>query len=287
LIASGPTVASSGTRSDAWDLIQRRPLPPDLQFPPRVLEVLKEDRERAKMGTDGDQPSLLTSSLPPPASHPVFQASYTSLVGNNAVAVKAAADAAAEMGYHPVILTTQMSGEASQVAPLLVSFAHHLQATAQQSTPLTRASSPSPLPSADNPQFLMVATLPVALILGGETTVTLPPDCQGVGGRNQEMSLQGALSMRALGMRDAVMANIGTDGGDGPTDAAGAIVDGGMIERLDELAKASDALRRHDAYTYLSQQDTEGWSSLVKTGPTGTNVADVCIMLVHERGEHV
>jgi glycerate-2-kinase len=282
LIASGPTVPSSGTPSDAWNLLRCRPLPPDLQLPPRVIEMLKDDHDKVKSKAGGDDFSLLTSSgLPPTAEHPVFRASYTSLVGSNVVAVQAAADTAAKMGYHPVILTTQMSGEASQVAPLLVSFAHHLQSTAQASNPLRQVSTTSP-PTAGNAQFRMVPALPAALILGGETTVTLPPDCQGVGGRNQELGLQGAVSMHSLGMRNVVMASIGTDGGDGPTDAAGAIVDGGMIERFGGLATASKALQRHDAYTYLNQQDSDGWSALVKTGPTGTNVADVCILLVHE-----
>jgi glycerate-2-kinase len=243
------------------------------------LDLIEEDHALRVNATDSSETSRVASTtLAPSATHPVFRASYTSLVGNNAVAVQAAAEAAVNLGYHPVVLSTQMSGEASQVAPLLVSMANYLQATTVE--PTTPASSAA---SRDT-SYRMVPTLPAALILGGETTVTLPPNCRGVGGRNQEMALQGAASMHALGMRNVVMACIGTDGGDGPTDAAGAIVDGSLVERLGGWERASDALQRHDAYPYLAQNDTEGWSALHKTGPTGTNVADVCVILVHERG---
>jgi glycerate 2-kinase len=103
----------------------------------------------------------------------------------------------------------------------------------------------------------------------GETTVTLG-DEPGKGGRNQELALAFALS--AAGNPDVALAAIGTDGRDGPTDAAGAIVDGATVSRGGPDATA--ALARHDAYPYL-----DGAGDLVRTGPTGSNLADLVICI--------
>jgi glycerate 2-kinase len=241
LIASGPTTPNPTTASDAWNLIQQRGLPPNLQLPLPVLELLKA--KSAGTSLQGDD-----NDAQPTADHPVFRTSHTCLVGNNAAAVQAAADQAARLGYYPVVLATQMVGEASQVAPLLVAMAHQLQVDSAH---------PSAHP--------MVRTLPAALILGGETTVTLPPDCAGKGGRNQELALQAAMSMHAMRLRNVVVTSVGTDGGDGPTDAAGAVVDGGTVERLG-VQDAHAALKNHDAYHYFSRKDSSGWSPLLKVG---------------------
>jgi glycerate 2-kinase len=239
LIASGPTTPNPTTASDAWNLIQQRGFPPNLQLPSPVLEMLKAKADGTSLeGNDDD--------AQPTADHPVFRTSHNCLVGNNAAAVQAAADQAVVLGYHPVILATQMTGEASQVAPLLVAMAHQLQVDSAH---------PSAHP--------MVRQLPAALILGGETTVTLPPDCAGKGGRNQELALQAASSMHGMRLRNVVVASVGTDGGDGPTDAAGAVVDGGTVERLG-VRDAHAALKEHDAYHYLSRKDSRGWSPLLK-----------------------
>ena len=121
--------------------------------------------------------------------------------------------------------------------------------------------------------------MPAALICGGETTVTLPKHGIGKGGRNQEIGLCAALKLKELGLRDIVIASVGTDGTDGPTDAAGAIVDGGTIDRVEFVNKKTYlgdvALKNHDAYSFFANDD-----ALLKTGPTGTNVADIAIILV-------
>jgi glycerate 2-kinase len=239
LIASGPTTPNPTTASDAWNLIQQRGFPSNLQLPLPVLDLLKA--KSAGTSVQGDD-----NDAQPTADHPVFRTSHTCLVGNNAAAVQAAADQAVVLGYDPVILATQMTGEASQVAPLLVAIAHQLQ-----------------MDSAHPSAYPMVRQLPAALILGGETTVTLPPDCAGKGGRNQELALQAAMSMHAMRLRNVVVASAGTDGGDGPTDAAGALVDGGTVERLG-VPDAHAALKNHDAYHYLSRKDSSGWSPLLK-----------------------
>lgn len=184
-----------------------------------------------------------------------------------------------------------------------------------------------------NPNYLMASSLPVALIAGGETTVTLPSsdnNYSGKGGRNQEIGLVAALTMKEKKIRNMILASIGTDGTDGPTDAAGAMVDGGTIDRVESILlhhfhdstgggggdggvepimTGTEALKYHDSYTFFHSEwnynhgttdddtadgtdilDTDGnsskeedsmcFNSLIKTGPTGTNVADVCVVLV-------
>ena len=118
---------------------------------------------------------------------------------------------------------------------------------------------------------------PAALIAEGETTVTLMPD-SGKGGRNQEIALVTGLQLKSLGLRNVVLASVGTDGMDGPKDAAGAVVDGGTVDRL--VGSAEEALRNHDAYNYFNQMDGDNHSPLIKIGPTGSNVADVCVTLL-------
>jgi glycerate-2-kinase len=113
---------------------------------------------------------------------------------------------------------------------------------------------------------------PAALLLGGETTVTVRGD--GYGGRNQELALAAAIALE--GVPNVLVAALGTDGTDGPTDAAGAVVDGATVAR--GRARGLDArnhLHRNDAYPFL-----EATGDLLLTGPTGTNVADLVLILV-------
>jgi glycerate-2-kinase len=110
------------------------------------------------------------------------------------------------------------------------------------------------------------------VISGGETTVTIRGP--GLGGRNQEFALAAAIDIADL--KDIVMLSCGTDGTDGPTDAAGALADGKTIARARSAGlDARTFLARNDSYRFF-----ERLSALVKTGPTGTNVADVRILLV-------
>jgi hydroxypyruvate reductase len=109
---------------------------------------------------------------------------------------------------------------------------------------------------------------------GGETTVTLD-DHAGSGGRCQELALAAAIALGGAGADAAGVTVLaaGTDGCDGPTDAAGAIVDAQTVTRLTEAGgDPLDALRRHDSYEALHHA-----GALLKTGPTGTNVADIVI----------
>ncbi len=278
LIASGPTVPDTSTWQDAWKLVSRHPTL--LQhLPESVVNLLKHAKEEGKKNNDEG------SSL-----HPVFQnpKCHTVIVGNNEIAVDAAAQAAKDRGYSPVVLGTLVEGEARYVANVYTAMAQYL------STHLPRNVNTA---SAQNhPTFSIVNSLPAALIAGGETTVTIASGSSGgKGGRNQELALAAALQLQTLELRNVVLASVGTDGTDGPTDAAGAVVDGGTVHRLDrndsqsssspaskkgDSCTAHEALARHDSYTYLQQTDEEGHSPLLYTGATGTNVADICVTLI-------
>ena len=110
------------------------------------------------------------------------------------------------------------------------------------------------------------------MISGGETTVTLRG--KGLGGRNQEFALAAALA--STGLRDVVILSGGTDGTDGPTDAAGAIADGTTLARAQAHGLDAAAFLAHnDSYHFF-----EPLGDLIRTGPTGTNVADIHLILV-------
>ena len=240
LIASGPTVPDTSTWKDARDLVQRS-ISLQSTLPSAVLQLLQE--------------GLQEDSLP----LKVFQKSETVLVGNNELAVMAAAEEAQRLGYHPVVLTTRMEGEARHVAGVYAAMAHHLACQHERDLPYS------------------MANLPAAIIGGGETTVTLVGK-SGIGGRNQELALAAALQLKRYSVRNVVLASAGTDGTDGNTGVAGAVVDGGTIDRLD--GDAEQALQQHDSHTYFKQAAECNESPLIGIGPTGTNVADVCVMLI-------
>ena len=234
LIASGPTVPDTSTWETAQTLVQQSS--PALRLPQAVTKLLKD-------GVDGKVPDS------PPPTHPAFASAQTVLVGNTALAVQAAAAKAEQLGYHPVVLATQLQGEAKELANIFIGMAQQLS---QPSAP-----------------FGLI--LPAAILTGGESTVTF--EKYGKGGRNQEMGLAVALGLDQLKLSTPVVfASLGTDGTDGPTDAAGALVNDQTVSDLGR-AEAQSALQRHDAYPYLDQMIPDGTSPLLKTGPTGTNVA--------------
>lgn len=160
---------------------------------------------------------------------------------------ESAAKVAERLGYKPFILTTTLSCEASEAGRFLASVA------------------------ADVKSGLASFDTPVAIIAGGETIVTLKGN--GEGGRNQELALAAAKGID--GLEDVLIFSLGSDGTDGPTDAAGGMVTG---ETLSKLRKKSlnidDILANNDAYNGLAAVD-----GLIITGPTGTNVNDVCVVL--------
>jgi len=268
LIASGPTVPDSSCWEDALQLVEEYGLNANgaHALPSSVLDLLQ-------MGAAGKLDDTPSSSHPAfstmSASNDDMQQSTeedqklfceTLLVGNNDASVMAAAQEAEKRGYNPVILGSRFDGEAATVAGTYISMAEMLSRQRNAT-------------HHDSNKF-QVAPLPTALIAGGETVVTLPPECQGKGGRNQELALSAALKMHDMNLRDVVLTSVGTDGTDGPTDAAGGIVYGGLVNE-DTIQNAKNSLFRHDAYTFLNST-----GCLVTTGATGTNVADVCITLI-------
>jgi hydroxypyruvate reductase/glycerate 2-kinase len=173
------------------------------------------------------------------------------VIGNNHRSLVAAEATAAALGYRVVNLGSFIDGETQHAATTLAGIVRSVCADGV----------PGPAP--------------LCLLSGGETTVTLTPH-HGQGGRNQEFVLAGALKLGPAGMRAVVILSGGTDGEDGPTDAAGAVADAGTLQRA--AARQLDpraCLDRHDAYTFF---DATG--DLLRTGLTGTNVMDVRVILV-------
>ena len=218
-IASGPTCPDTTTKEQALELIHRY----GLRIRPEILEKIRQE-----------QPFKLNNI-------------DNSVSGSVSELCHAAAKAAAQYGYTPLIVTTSLDCEAKEAGKMIASIAREIR------------TSECPLPS------------PCAVILGGETIVHLKG--KGKGGRNQEIALSAAQGISAL--NDTVILAIGSDGTDGPTDAAGGLVDGTTAHRLQELGiDITEELRANNAYPTL-----DACSDLVRTGPTGTNVNDLLLLI--------
>jgi glycerate 2-kinase len=183
----------------------------------------------------------------PKAGDPIFQKVQNLLIGNNQLALVAAKEKAEALGYNTLVLSRSIEGEARKVAIDHVVIARDV------------LSSSSPRP-------------PACIISGGETTVAIRGD--GLGGRNQEFALAAAIEID--GLEGVVVLSGGTDGTDGPTDAAGGIVDWTTVQRArDQGLDAQSYLERNDSYPFLK---TVG--DLLITGPTLTNVMDLRLVLI-------
>ncbi len=198
-------------------------------------------RDHLRRGMDGN-----IAETPKPGA-PLLERVQHVVVGDNRAAAQAAVERARRLGLHALLLSTFVEGEAREVARVLAAL---VKEEARTGHPLPR---------------------PACLVLGGETTVTVRGD--GLGGRNQELALAAALALD--GWPDVLVVTLATDGSDGPTDAAGAIVDGETAARaraqgLDPL----DHLARNDAYPLLNAV-----GDLIVLGPTGTNVNDLVFLL--------
>ncbi|GAB6063226.1 glycerate kinase type-2 family protein [Deferrisoma palaeochoriense] len=170
------------------------------------------------------------------------------VVGSNRKSLEAAAARARALGYNPLILTSRLEGEAREVGRALVAVAQEARERGDPVAP------------------------PACLLAGGETTVTLRGS--GKGGRNQEMALAMALALE--GWEGIAALSGGTDGTDGPTDAAGGLVDGTTAARARASGlEPAEFLDRNDSYALLRQV-----GDLLVTGPTRTNVMDVQVLLV-------
>jgi hydroxypyruvate reductase len=237
---------------DKMDVIASGPFVPDGSTFESVWGILKKYDLK-------DVPSAIHAHLKagqekrisetPKANEAIFDRVFNFVVGSNILALESAAKKALELGYSPLILSSMVEGETREVARVHSAIGKEILKSGR------------PIPP------------PACIISGGETTVTLRGT--GLGGRNQEFCLAAAMDLTGL-EHPVVLLSGGTDGNDGPTDAAGAVVDPLTVERGNaEGLDASEFLRNNDAYHFF-----EKTNDLLMTGPTNTNVMDVRIILV-------
>ena len=179
----------------------------------------------------------------PKEASALLRSSPYRIVASNRISIEAAAHAARAAGFLVEILTTEMQGHTHEAARRFAA-------------------------------ALRQATAPTVVLAGGETTLAV--EGNGRGGRNQEFALVAALELQ--GLDNVAMLSAGSDGSDGPTDAAGAFVDGSTVARARARGlDPQDFLRRHDSYPLL-----DALGDLHRTGPTGTNVMDLAIGLCYQ-----
>lgn len=184
----------------------------------------------------------------PKAGDPVFERTLNLIVSSNIHAIRAAKKKAEELGYNTQILSTFVEGETKEVARVHAAVAKEILKTGN---PVSR---------------------PACIISGGETTVTIRGE--GLGGRNQEFVLAAAIDID--GLENVVVLSGGTDGTDGPTDAAGAVADGDTVKRATKKGlNAESYLQDNDSYHFF-----EPLGDLIITGPTHTNVMDLRLVMV-------
>ena len=236
---------------DPLDFIASGPTVPDTTTFHDAVEVLKHhglwskvpDAVR-KVLTDGEK-GLIPET--PKLGDKVFKKVHNIVIGNNFTATHAAYNTFRKARVNSLLLTSTLEGQAREVGTMLASMAKDI------------VGSGNPVPK------------PAGMVAGGETTVAVAG--KGKGGRNQEIALSAALKVG--NMDGVVIASVSTDGVDGPTDAAGAIVDGKTVQRARDLAlNPREFLANNDSYTFFSRL-----SDLVFTGPTGTNVCDVTVIV--------
>ena len=208
-----------------------------------LVDVIPEAvRRRLNMGCRGQ-----VEETPKPGS-PAFAGVRNLIVGSISDALSAAENEARRRGFNPLVLSSMIQGEAREVARVLCAVALEVRRSGQPSPP------------------------PACLLSGGETTVTIRGG--GLGGRNMELALAAGISLS--GASGILMLSAGTDGTDGPTDAAGAFADGATVSRADALGiSASRHFADNNSYRFF-----EKLGDLYITGPTRTNVMDLQILLV-------
>ncbi|MGZ8137260.1 MAG: glycerate kinase type-2 family protein [Methylococcaceae bacterium] len=235
VIASGPTVPDPGAYADAIEILTSKGV--WNKVPVNVQQHLTA----GKLGRIAETPK---------ANDIAFKNAGHTLIGSNAISLKASLEAAKELGYQTQLYSDRLCGIAREQAEQLVADAKKILDSGLKS--------------------------PLALLAGGETTVILKGN--GRGGRNQEMALAVAIAAERQGLTGQwTFLSGGTDGRDGPTDAAGGLVDQDTFKRLLNVGVSPvELLDNNDSYTALnSSQD------LLNTGATGTNVADLQVLLLY------
>ena len=246
------TLILSDVVGDPLDVIASGPTVPDSSTFGECLEIVRRYdlagrlpvsvTERIEAGAKGALPET------PKEGEKIFERVQNEIVGNSLSAVLAAGRKAEALGYTPLILSTRIEGETREVAHVHAAIFREVLATGFPLAP------------------------PACILSGGETTVTLKG--KGKGGRNQEFSL--AVALHIQGEDRIFFLSGGTDGTDGPTDAAGAFADGTTVERARALnLEAGRTLDENDSYPFF-----DALGELLITGPTNTNVMDLRICLI-------
>lgn len=237
---------------DKMDVIASGPFVPDPSTFEEAMEIVEKyqlkdlpDSIRAylKNGVEHGVPET------PKMGDPIFDRVHNFIIGSNILALEAAKAAAQSLGYQTLLLSSSIEGETKDVALVHAAIAREILSTGNPVSP------------------------PACIISGGETTVTIKG--RGLGGRNQEFCLAAAMALRDLPPRVVILSG-GTDGNDGPTPAAGAVVDPLTVRKGEEMGmSAGEYLANNDAYHYFKKTD-----QLLMTGPTKTNVMDVRLILI-------
>ncbi len=251
------TLILSDVIGDRLDVIASGPTVPDSTTFADAASVIEKYGLRAKLpprvaglidrGIAGEEQES------PKSGDACFERSRTVIVGGLGQALAAARDNAELLGYPCEVMDVALQGEARDAATILARTASRVQSG-------------------------MRAGERRCLLFGGETTVTVRG--HGKGGRNQELAL--AFAKEIAGKRGIAMLSAGTDGTDGPTDAAGALVDGATLRKAGQAGLLAEAhLADNDSYTFFERFDAAtGGRAHFKTGPTGTNVMDIQIVIV-------
>lgn len=232
--------------SDSLDVIASGPCAPDTTTYGDALEVLKKYSlfDKAPKAIREVLIKGLKGRIPetPKAHIPIFNKVTNTIIGSNEMALYGARERAVRMGYDTKILSHVLSGEAKDAGAWLA-------------------------------KIVMETKAPACLICGGETTVTVTG--KGLGGRNQELAL--AFAMNIKGSKDINMLSAGTDGIDGPTDAAGAFASSDTVKHAARMGLNPKVfLQDNNSYGFFKAID-----SLFITGQTGTNVMDIQVILIN------
>jgi glycerate 2-kinase len=245
--AAAVLYAASDVLGDAPHAIGSGPLSPDPTTFADAAQVLARYRvgipaidRHLRAGIRGDIPEN------PRADDPVIAATEQSILACSAFAVRAARTQAATLGFDARLAPTVLEGPAADAARSVLGLAEQIEP-------------------------------PGAMLWSGETVVDVGP-ARGIGGRNQELALAAAIAID--GIPKLAIASFGTDGVDGPTDAAGAVVTGETC-RLGRACglDPEGALIEHDSHTFFAGLDAAGHPHLIRTGPTGVNALDITVAL--------
>jgi hydroxypyruvate reductase len=239
---------------DPLDVIASGPTAPDPTTFADALEILDRFalRDRVPLSILSHLEAGAGGLIPetPKPDDVAFRAVTNRVIGNNGLVVEAAAEEARRRGFSPIVLTRRLQGEAREAARVFAAILQEVAAFGQPIVP------------------------PACVIAAGETTVTVRGS--GRGGRCQEFALAAAPEL--AGLSSVTVLAAGTDGSDGPTEAAGAIVDGTTLDRARARGlRSAMFLAQNDSHAFFS-----ALGDLVTTGPTGTNLMDLYIGLVGE-----